>query len=59
MKNLKFYDVKGKKKFMSTKYRLTSKRTKIRMVYFAVAKAPSGIQAWRIVSKDFYKKNKK
>jgi len=58
MQKLKFYDVKGKKKFMSDKYKLTSKKTKSGMRYFAVAKAPSGIQAWRIVSKDFYKNNK-
>lgn len=58
MKNLKFYDVKGKEKFSSTKYKLTSKNTKAGMRYFAIADAPSGIKAWRIVSKDFYMGNK-
>ena len=60
MLKLKFYDVKAKKKFITNKYRLTSmsnKRSK-RRTYFAVANAPSGIKAWRIVSKDFYMENK-
>ena len=58
MEKLKFYDVKGKKKFVASKYRFTSKRTKRGMTYFVVADAPSGIKAWRIVSKVFYMKNK-
>ena len=58
MLKLKFYDVKGKKSFMSDRFRLTSKRTSKRVTYFAVANAPSGIKAWRIVSKDFYMRNK-
>lgn len=60
MKELKFYDVKGKKSFTIDKYNFVTKRnskTK-RSVYFAVANAPSGIKSWRIVSKDFYSKNK-
>ncbi len=59
MPSLRFYDVKGKKKFMSDKYKLTSKKTKTGMRYFAVSNAPSGIKAWRIVSKDFYMSNNK
>jgi len=58
MPKLKFYDVKGKKSFTKDKYRLTSKTTRAGKRYFAVAKAPSGIEAWRIVSKDFYMRNK-
>ena len=58
MEKLKFYDVKGKKKFMSNKYKFTSKKTKRGRRYFVVANAPSGIKAWRLVSKDFYMKNK-
>lgn len=58
MKRLKFYDVKGKKKFNSIKYKLKSRKGKNRTVYFAVADAPSGIKAWRIISKDTYKENK-
>jgi hypothetical protein len=60
MKSLKFYDVKKRKSFMSSKYKFISKRnprTK-RMTYMAVATSPSKNKAYRIVSKDFYKKNK-
>lgn len=58
MPKLKFYDVKGKKSFTTDRYKFTSKRTKAGMRYFAIAKAPSGIQAWRIVSKVFWMGNK-
>lgn len=58
MKTLKFYDVKAKKKFNSTKYTFKAKRTRAGMRYFAISKAPSKIMAWRIVSKDFYMANK-
>ena len=58
MPQLKFYDVKGKRKFTADKYRLTAKKTRGGMRYFAIAKAPSGVDAYRIVSKDFYEKNK-
>jgi len=45
MKKLTFYDLKRKKKFSTTKY-----TTKVRgKRKFAVAKAPSGIEAWRIL----------
>lgn len=57
-KKIKFYDVKGKKSFMSDKVVLTSRKTSKRVTFFAVTDAPSGIKAWRIISKDFYKKNK-
>jgi len=58
MEKLKFFDVKAKKSFTTTKYRLTSRKTTKRITYFVVAKAPSGIEAWRIVGKDFYMENK-
>lgn len=58
MPRLKFYDVKGKKSFNSDKYTLRSKKTKAGLRYFAIANAPSGIKAWRIVSADFYSDNK-
>lgn len=58
MPKIKFYDVKGKKSFTSDKYKLITKKTKAGMRYFAIAKAPSGIQAYRIVSKVFYMENK-
>ena len=45
MEKLKFYDVKGKKTFWSTNYKMMTKKGR----RFAVAKAPSGIMAWRIV----------
>lgn len=47
MEKLSFYDVKGKKKFMSSDYDITSKKGR----KFAVAKAPSGIRAYRILGK--------
>lgn len=58
MPKIKFYDVKKKKSFIANKFVLKSKRTTKGMRFFAVAKAPSGINAWRIVSKEFYKKNR-
>ena len=42
---LKFYDVKGKKSFTTDKYRIVKKGGR----KFAVAKAPSGIEAWRVM----------
>ena len=55
MKKLSFYDVKGKKKFSSNKYKLITKRNprSKRTTHFAVSDAPSGIKAYRIVSADF------
>lgn len=47
MEKLKFYDVKGKKKFMSSNYKIKTRKGR----RFAVAKAPSGIMAWRILGK--------
>lgn len=61
MPTLKFYDVKAKKSFSTDKYKLIEKansKTK-RKTCFAVAKAPSGIDAYRIVSKSFYNKESK
>lgn len=57
-KKLNFYDVKRKKKFQSSNYSLKSKSTKRGKRYFAVAKAPSGIESWRVVSKEEYRKLK-
>lgn len=60
MPELKFYDVKAKKGFMSDKFRITTRKNPRtgKTTYFAVAKAPSGIEAWRIISKDFAQKFK-
>lgn len=53
MLKLKFYDVKGKKTFYSDKYKFVIKRTKAGNRKFAICEAPSGIDAWRIVSMSF------
>ena len=42
---LKFYDVKGKKSFTTDKYRTTTRNGR----RFAVAKAPSGVESWRVL----------
>ena len=44
---LSFFDVKGKEKFTSKEYRVEVRNGR----RFAVAKAPSGIEAWRILGK--------
>lgn len=44
---LKFYDVKGKKAFHSDSYKIVTKKGR----RFAVAKAPTGIDAYRILGK--------
>jgi predicted AlkP superfamily phosphohydrolase/phosphomutase len=44
---LSFYDVKGKKKFKSKQWKTVNKKGR----KFAVAKAPSGIDAYRILGK--------
>jgi|TARA_B100001750_G_C15478242_1_gene583848 hypothetical protein len=46
-KELNFYDVKGRQKFNSSKYSIVVKSGR----RFAVAKAPSGIDAYRILGK--------
>ena len=56
MTTLKFYDLKSRKSFSTDKYKIVPKKVKGKTRYFAVAKAPSGIDAWRIVGNDFAKK---
>ena len=51
MPKLKFYDLKAKKPFMTDKFKIVMKGGK----RFAVARAPSGVEAYRIVGKDFKK----
>ena len=46
---MKFYDVKAKKSFETNKYRTVKKKVKGKLRTFAVAEAPSGIEAWRIM----------
>jgi len=45
MKKLKFYDLKAKRSFKTDKYAIRVKKGR----RFAVATAPSGISAWRIL----------
>ena len=54
MSQLNFYDMKGKKKFTTSKFRVLMKGGR----RYAIAKAPSGIEAWRIISKEDYNKYK-
>ena len=59
MPKLKFLNVKTKKSFTTDKYSFVKKSNKKgSCVYFAVATAPTGNKAYRIVSKDFYQKFK-
>ncbi len=55
MPELKFFDVKRKKEFRTDKFDIVVKKTKSGKRKFAVANAPSGIKAFRIVSMDFKK----
>ena len=61
---LKFRDLKAKKSFKTTKYTLKSKKIvskktkKSRMMYYAMATAPSGSKSAVIVSEVTYKSNK-
>ena len=54
MTKLKFYDLKSKKTFTTDKFKVVRKKTKRGFTCFAIAKAPSGIDAYRIISKDMY-----
>jgi len=45
LEELNFYDLKGKKKFTSSEYRVVVKKGR----RFAVTQAPSGIESWRIL----------
>lgn len=56
MDAMEFYDVKSKKKFKATEYRLVEKGNR----NFVVAKAPTGShECWKVVSKDVAKTLKK
>ncbi len=49
MTELEFYDVKSKKKFKSSDYRIEEKKGR----FFAVTKSLTGsYECWRVVSKD-------
>jgi len=58
MPKLKFTDLRTRKVFETDKFKFVVKNTKRGKIRFAVAKAPSGGESWRIVSKDFYNKYK-
>jgi hypothetical protein len=58
MKELSFYDLRKKKKFNSDKYSYLSKKNPKtgKTVYMVKCKSPWGNEAYRIVSKEDYKK---
>ena len=52
---IEFFDVKSKKKFKASDYRIVDKGGRM----FAVTKSQAGHhECWRVVSKDFAAKNK-
>lgn len=54
MTELKFYDVKAKKSFVTDKFRLKTKMTRAGKRKFAIAISPfTKIEAYRIVALDF------
>jgi len=56
MAEIEFYDVKSKKKFKTSNFRIVNKKGR----FFAVTKSPSGdYECWRVVSKDDAAKFKK
>jgi len=49
MPEMEFYDVKSKKKFKTTEFRVVEKSGR----FFVVAKSPLGThECWKVVSKD-------
>lgn len=46
---MEFFDMKTKKKFSTDKYRVEKRKVRGKMRNFAVAKTPSGGEAWRIM----------
>jgi len=51
-KSLKFYNVKLRKSFNSTKYKVVTKKVKGKNRKFAVA-TNNGTEAWRVLPLDF------
>jgi len=45
MEKLKFYDLKTRKPFVTSNYKIVTKKGR----RFAIAKAPSGAESWRII----------
>ena len=55
MQEMQFFDVKTKKKFKTSEYRLVERKGR----NFVVAKSPEGThECWRVVSKDMAAKLK-
>jgi hypothetical protein len=49
MEEIEFFDVKSKKKFKASEYRVVEKKGR----FFAVTKSPEGThECWRVISKD-------
>ncbi|MFH1594390.1 MAG: hypothetical protein ABID09_06810 [Candidatus Omnitrophota bacterium] len=49
MEEMEFYDVKSKKKFKASEYRIEERKGR----FFAVTKSPTGdYECWKVVSKD-------
>jgi len=49
MPEMEFFDVKTKKKFKATEFRIEERKGR----FFAVAKSPAGThECWKVVSKD-------
>lgn len=49
MAEIEFYDVKSKKKFKASDFRIEQRKGR----FFAVAKSPSGThECWRVMSKE-------
>lgn len=56
MAEMEFFDVKTKKKFKTSDFKVVEKKGR----FFAVAKSPAGThECWRVVSKDAAAKLKK
>jgi len=49
---MRFYDLKNRKMFETSKYVVIKKRVRGKIRHFAVATAPSGIKAYRIIAKN-------
>jgi len=54
MPQLKFYDLRAKKTFMTDKFKVEKKGKR----HFAITTAPSGVTSYRIISKVDYDKYK-
>jgi hypothetical protein len=47
---LSFYDVRLKKKFKTSEYKIVTKKVQGRSRRFAVATSPGGTPAWRVLA---------